>query len=128
MDPRRAIGTAAASVDLVNQRGDARICNSAPRGRSLLPCVVASWGHAKPLTHGRDRERGLLRVDELEYIQRAHRPRSPSLAKKTAAFFQKIPFHAQRPILGPQAAQLLALTSGQAIVTPASVDIGLAHP
>src|SRR5579859_6778147 len=79
MDPRRAIGTAAASVDLVNQRGDVRICNSAPRGRSLLPCVVASWGHAKPLTHERDRERRLLRVDELEYIQRAHRPRSPSL-------------------------------------------------
>src|SRR5579864_8883356 len=89
VDPRRAIGTAAASVDLMNQRGDARICNSAPRGRSLPPCVVASWGHAKPLTHERDRERGLLRVDEPEYIQRAHRPRSPSLAKKTAAFFKR---------------------------------------
>ena len=50
---------------------------------SLLPRVVTSRRHTQPSTHEGDRERGLLRVDELEYLHCAHRLRSPSLAKKS---------------------------------------------
>jgi hypothetical protein len=53
--------------------------------RSPFPGVVAGFGNAQAATHKRDRERGLLRVDELEHWDRADRLRLPSLAKRTAA-------------------------------------------
>jgi hypothetical protein len=83
-DPRHAVGPPRRRMDLTDRRGQLDVGDH-PRRRVRLagpPRVIPGTRHAQTLTHERDRERGLLRIDERE---RHFRARTFSVAKKAAA-------------------------------------------